>query len=501
MTENNDLLDIADDAALGWALRAEVPSRNGGYWLSIDERIAAVSEAEANNAGTSEGDPDISTAATKNTDMVSTGMMTRLRTWPAFAAAAAVILIAGLLAVRLLPSNNERVEAGFAEGEIPAALEDLPGPTQNVDHWNAIYGVWDCTADGGNGAWLPAFHSTDDDVGVHSHGDGLISIHPFFEESAGRNATFSHFADAMRFTITDDTIILEDGSVLTEGVMCSGRPAVLEMYRWQDARALDSDPTISPRIITADFGAERFYNNFEVWTLALTPIGTPVPLPPQDRFDELKKWWLPSEDPGALTPVPVAQAEARPPHDTFTAVRRAETGANADAPVREILAWASPRSSFSPDSFVAGSATRWTAVSQDARSAVDIVEFEFDNASRDSSRWACLSLAIPQQQIVQSASCADVDNPAERGTSLDFTSILPSNPAISLTGLPADAIWLIVTTETGTTVLANVVDGISYAAWPSPSGQWTSIEALNAESEVVWSETCRLPSTMFCTSS
>jgi len=68
----------------------------------------------------------------------------------------------------------------------PDPFTDLPGPLQNLDHWHSVYGVWDCTANDGAGDWVPKFGSTLDDWGIHSHGDGIIHIHPFFEESAGR---------------------------------------------------------------------------------------------------------------------------------------------------------------------------------------------------------------------------------------------------------------------------------------------------------------------------
>ena len=57
---------------------------------------------------------DVSAVAQNNA-----GVLRRLRTWPVMAAAAALVLIAGLLAVQLLPSNGERVDVGFADGNNP----------------------------------------------------------------------------------------------------------------------------------------------------------------------------------------------------------------------------------------------------------------------------------------------------------------------------------------------------------------------------------------------
>lgn len=55
------------------------------------------------------------------------------------------------------------------------------------DHWHAAVGVNICGTWDGN---LPTYES---DVGVHSHGDGLIHMHPYKTDGEGKNASVGNF--------------------------------------------------------------------------------------------------------------------------------------------------------------------------------------------------------------------------------------------------------------------------------------------------------------------
>ncbi len=64
------------------------------------------------------------------------------------------------------------------------------GPSsENGDHWHAAYGVNLC------GVWQPLAPASESTVGLHSHGDGLLHIHPFSEAGSFENATVEHFFD------------------------------------------------------------------------------------------------------------------------------------------------------------------------------------------------------------------------------------------------------------------------------------------------------------------
>ena len=276
-------VDLTNDEHLRELLRDEVPEPGAAYWATIHESLTGVSpSAEAPSAQPIDlVTPSRIPAVTDNLRRTTGGLT-------ALAVAAALLLIVGVLVGTRINRSDSTISTGFASD--PTELAALPGPRQNVDHWHAVYGVWDCTLDDGTGDWVPAFESTRDDTGIHSHGDGMIYIHPFFEHSAGRNATFSHFVREMDLQLTDTSLLLDDGRTLVEGTICNGERAVLHLRRWQSDAIARNESVSSHRTITDNLNGERFYNDREIWVLALAPLDADLPLPPADRFAELDKW-------------------------------------------------------------------------------------------------------------------------------------------------------------------------------------------------------------------
>lgn len=76
------------------------------------------------------------------------------------------------------------------------------------DHWHASLDVNVC------GQWLnpaPEFHNKVDSevqVGIHSHGDGLIHIHPFNSSESGDSATLGRFLDYGGWSMSSDSLDL-----------------------------------------------------------------------------------------------------------------------------------------------------------------------------------------------------------------------------------------------------------------------------------------------------
>src|SRR5438309_6628977 len=65
-------------------------------------------------------------------------------------------------------------------------------PRAGVDHWHAAYGVDIC------GKFLAPISSQTDPVGIHTHGEGVIHVHPFKLPSGrksftGKNANLGAF--------------------------------------------------------------------------------------------------------------------------------------------------------------------------------------------------------------------------------------------------------------------------------------------------------------------
>ena len=54
----------------------------------------------------------------------------------------------------------------------------------------------------------------DDPLGIHTHEDGLIHIHPFLAGAAGKAATLGKFFDQVGVKVTDSAITLPPGAAV-----------------------------------------------------------------------------------------------------------------------------------------------------------------------------------------------------------------------------------------------------------------------------------------------
>ncbi|MCY4193500.1 MAG: hypothetical protein OXF04_04280 [bacterium] len=171
--------------------------------------------------------------------------------------------------------------AVVAVARIQRDAEARPGLS---DHWHSAYTVWDCTA-GEGGEHQPLFEGRRnsqgypyDPEGIHSHSDGIIHIHPFTANATGEDATMSKFFESM-FVIMDRNGITasEFGVISAVDAECDGAPAVMQIVRWSDAlTAVVAEPD---ERIYEDFGAVRFKQDGEAFTIALAPRDAVVPLP------------------------------------------------------------------------------------------------------------------------------------------------------------------------------------------------------------------------------
>ena len=108
------------------------------------------------------------------------------------------------------------------------------------DHWHSAYGFYICDAFLPN---LPEFVAPQNG-GIHTHGDGLLHIHPFSTSRSGENATLDHFlADAGAVLgneggVTDDSIHVPGGRTYTEGKdTCDGLDGepIVQVAIWDSA--------------------------------------------------------------------------------------------------------------------------------------------------------------------------------------------------------------------------------------------------------------------------
>ncbi len=141
-----------------------------------------------------------------------------------------LLLLAALIASSCRVAVEDFDVAAIAPGGSHSALvaSTLPavGPVPTSSHWHAAYVVRVCDD------VLPPFESDNDPLGVHSHGDGLMHVHPFFEESGYENARMSLFADAMGFEVSDGELTLPGGGTWRDGDLCNGVPGRVFVDRW-----------------------------------------------------------------------------------------------------------------------------------------------------------------------------------------------------------------------------------------------------------------------------
>jgi hypothetical protein len=119
---------------------------------------------------------------------------------------------------------RQAAAALVVDSDLPVALgaPALPSPQDarvDLDFWTAALGVSIC------GAWLANAPPAGLDTGVHSHGDGLVYIHPFTRDEAGTHATLGLFLERGLWKATQDRLRLWDGATHHNGdpVRTAGR--------------------------------------------------------------------------------------------------------------------------------------------------------------------------------------------------------------------------------------------------------------------------------------
>lgn len=171
-----------------------------------------------------------------------------------FPVSIAVIVLAGVSLVFYATDVNK------------ASAQEFP---KVGDHIHAAYGIYVCDA------FLdPLPDGAADTLGIHTHGDGIVHIHPFGSAAAGRNATMAVWGktDGITFTGKGFTV---DGATYDNGFDCNGQPATVKLYVWNA-----DDTSAAPQIVdTADIGNFRFKKDRLAVTLAVVPEGTEVPPP------------------------------------------------------------------------------------------------------------------------------------------------------------------------------------------------------------------------------
>ncbi|MCU1351510.1 MAG: hypothetical protein JWM05_719 [Acidimicrobiales bacterium] len=226
------------------------------------------------------------------------------RNW-LFPAAIVAIVVLGLGVLVYARSNSQAVTGNKTPPR--AHLSD----TQPYDHWHAAFDISVC------GKELPPLTdpTADDPLGIHTHGDGLIHIHPFVTRAAGKLATMSRFWSHENLQVTNAGFKTPDGKVYEVGkTTCNGKPAVLRLAKWDEAlqAAAGAKPT---EIVTSNFGATRFTRDYMAFTLAFGPKGDTIK--PPKTSAKLKELGACDGPQGAS--LPACQSASQPPAVTVPA--------------------------------------------------------------------------------------------------------------------------------------------------------------------------------------
>jgi hypothetical protein len=143
-------------------------------------------------------------------------------------------------------------------------------PKVSEDHWHAAYGIYVCDA---MLPPIPTFENPDN-LGIHTHGDSVIHIHPFSENGAGKNATLGKFLRDTAIELSDNELVVS-GETHENGDKCGEDEGRVVVAKWDSA----GDPNEEPELITENLTDIRFKKDAEAYTIAFVPEGTEIPKP------------------------------------------------------------------------------------------------------------------------------------------------------------------------------------------------------------------------------
>ena len=153
------------------------------------------------------------------------------------------------------------------------------GVPQLGDHIHQAFGISTC-----NGEFSTIIPEFESEVGIHTHGDGVLHIHPFSQLGVGSNATLGRFFEDAREEggvdiSVSDTKLTVLGDTFEEGdsEVCDGVDnPVLRMAYWEDVQ----DESSLPEITTGDFNDLRLTTNGAGITLFFGDEDATSPRPP-----------------------------------------------------------------------------------------------------------------------------------------------------------------------------------------------------------------------------
>jgi hypothetical protein len=148
------------------------------------------------------------------------------------------------------------------------------------DHWHAAYGFYTCDKFEPNLQDIP---NKEDTLGIHTHGDGIMHIHPFKPASSGDKARMKIWGEMVGVTFSDNGWKLPNGQEYKSGsATCGDKPARVAVYKWnlKDARA-------PIQVFESNFGNIPFTEDRDAFTFAVVPQDSPEPAPKPESIPQL----------------------------------------------------------------------------------------------------------------------------------------------------------------------------------------------------------------------
>lgn len=145
------------------------------------------------------------------------------------------------------------------------------------------------------GVFQAHFQDAGQDVnGIHTHGDGVMHVHPFVGSAAGRNAQLKVFMAQVGVTLNDSELSFLDSSTgeqvtYKEGTTkCQGgKDGIIQVGLWDKVEdAANGKPP--NQVVTSNVGDVRLKNGHAL-TIAFLPKDSRIPIQPdvKNRFDNL----------------------------------------------------------------------------------------------------------------------------------------------------------------------------------------------------------------------
>jgi hypothetical protein len=169
-------------------------------------------------------------------------------------------------------SRNQELNKGQQAAKV--------APRINQDHWHSSFSVYICDHFMPN---IPLFESVD---GIHTHGDGVIHIHPYTPQASGTNATLGFFLKSYSSNGKGGTFKLS-GSEIKPAVI-PGDTNALDSKDWHngdkcpDGQAGQVKFTVNGKQIKGDPTAWKLRNG-DYLDVGFIDAGKPLPSNPAER--------------------------------------------------------------------------------------------------------------------------------------------------------------------------------------------------------------------------